>query len=803
MRRIAWVVFACAGVGASLAAGMVLVQRSGGGAGARLEDRSIVATPPSTQAVSGSQQAQASPLSAAGVPLYSAGFIDDSGYELAVTYTPAIEDRRSLAQVIAAYQERSRRGRADVRSRLEALEAASPRPPDFDQSRAMLQVFAGLLDMYVGEFAAAQTWFERAVHENSGLTPELRANLGVMRGVASLRQGEIDNCVACQGPSSCIFPIDTKARHLRPEGSRTAIRWFTNYLDERPEDLGVRWLLNIAAMTVGDHPNSVPSKYLITVDPPDPRSGVARFVNVALDAGLANRGPNMLGGSIFDDFTGDGRPDLFVTSGDWDRGAALFVNQGDGTFKDAGSSAGLDDQPLAVNAAHADYDNDGHLDVVVLRGGWETPIRLSLLRNTGGTFEDVTVASGLDEPIASQSAAWGDYDNDGRLDLFVAGEFREQPVDPRNRCRLYRNQGNGRFINVAAEAGVENERWAKGATWGDYNSDGFIDLFVSNMNGPNRLYRNKGDGTFIDVAPELGLFDPPRSFSCWFWDYDNDGRLDLFVTGFGAWMNEIVADRLGRPTTGERPRLYRNVGRGRFRNVAVDVGLNIVTLPMGSNFADFDNDGYLDFYLATGRPAYSILIPNLLFHNVGGRRFEDVTTASGTGHLQKGHGVSFADYDEDGDLDFIVQVGGQTPGDRAHNVLFRNPGHGRHWLRVKLVGTRSNRSAIGAKVRLDVTTPDGGERAIHRVINGGSSFGGNSLTPTIGIGDAKVIASLTVVWPGTGTSQTFHNLAADQSIEVTEGESSYRVLPRRGTIGTRDERPHVEQPARQTSTSVP
>ena len=643
----------------------------------------------------------------------------------------------------------------------------------------MLHVFAGLLGMYDGNFDEAQSWFERAVRENPGLDRDFRSNIGALRGVAALRRGEVDNCVACLGPSSCIYPIVSEARHLQPEGSRAAIRWFTEYLNERPEDLGVRWLLGIAAMTLGEPPEVIPPEYRIPPEPVGAHSDVGRFFNVAPEVGLASRGPNMLGGSLFDDFTGDGRPDVFVATGDWDLGASLFVNRGDGSFKDTGVSAGLDGQILVDNAAQADYDNDGWLDVVAVRGGWEAPCRLSLLRNTGGgVFEDVTVASGLAEPIASQSAAWGDYDNDGFLDLFVAGEFHDQPFDARNRCRLYRNRGDGTFVDVAVAAGVENERWAKGASWGDYDGDGFLDLYVSNMNGPNRLYRNKGDGTFLDVAPGLGLTEPMRSFSCWFWDYDDDGRPDLFVTGFGAWLNDMVADRLGRPNEAERPRLYRNLGGGRFRDVAAEVGLDRVWLPMGSNFADFDNDGHLDIYLATGRPAYSNLVPNVLLRNVGGLRFEDVTTESGTGHLQKGHGVSFADHDGDGDLDLFVAVGGQTPGDRAHNVLFRNPGHGNHWLGLKLVGTKANRAAIGAKIRVDIASPGGGRRSIHRVIGGGSSFGGNSLAPTIGLGAAKSVEALTVSWPGSGTSQTFRGLAVDRSIEITEGGASYRVLPR-------------------------
>ena len=565
MRGFVWGGLAGAGFAAVLAATMVMLGGSDEEVIARSGDRPRGTGALNEPAASGLPSGRESPGSASSVPLFSAGFIDDSGYELAVGYTPPIADRGSLTEVAAAYRERSRHGMADLQARLDGLERVSPRPPDFDQRRAMLQVFAGLLGMYEGDFDEAQSWFERAVRENPGLDPDFRTNIGAMRGVAALRRGEVENCVACLGPSTCIFPIAAEARHLQPEGSREAIRWFTGYLDERPEDLGVRWLLNVAAMTLGEYPDGVPPAYRIPPESPGTGSDVGRFLNVAQEAGLTSRGPNMLGGSLFDDFTGDGLPDIFVASGDWDLGASLFVNRGDGTFQDSGASAGLAGQILAVNAAQADYDNDGRLDVVLLRGGWEAPIRLSLLRNTGGAFEDVTVASGLGEPIASQSAAWGDYDNDGLLDLFVAGEFRDQPFDPRNRCRLYRNRGDGTFTDVAAAAGVQNERWAKGATWGDYDADGFIDLYVSNMNGPNRLYRNRGDGTFTDVAPDLGLTEPLRSFSCWFWDYDNDGRPDLFVTGFGAWLNDIVADRLGRPTEGERPRLYRNLGEGRFR----------------------------------------------------------------------------------------------------------------------------------------------------------------------------------------------------------------------------------------------
>jgi hypothetical protein len=200
---------------------------------------------------------------------------------------------------------------------------------------------------------------------------------------------------------------------------------------------------------------------------------------------------------------------------------------------------------------------------------------------------------------------------------------------------------------------------------------------------------------------------------------------------------------------------------------------------MGCNFGDIDNDGFLDIYLGVGRMNLESLIPNVMLRNDAGGRFEDVTMSSGTGNLQKGHGISFADWDCDGDLDLFLKAGGAAPGDRAYNALFQNPGHGRHWLKVKLVGTRSNRAALGARIRADVHRPDGKQRSIYRTIGNNSSFGGNCLVESIGLVDATTVAALVVEWPATGATQTFSDIAADQAIEVTEGAASIRALPHR------------------------
>jgi hypothetical protein len=194
----------------------------------------------------------------------------------------------------------------------------------------------------------------------------------------------------------------------------------------------------------------------------------------------------------------------------------------------------------------------------------------------------------------------------------------------------------------------------------------------------------------------------------------------------------------------------------------------------GSNFADFDNDGYLDMYLATGEPSLATLVPNRMFRNVAGGRFAEITASSGTGHLQKGHAVACGDWDRDGDIDIFVDTGGAVNGDKFHNVLFDNPGQGNHWLTVKLVGKKTNRAAIGARIKI-VTAGDA-PATIHRHVSSGSSFGANPLRQQIGLAKSTRVTSLEVHWPTSGTTQVFHDIDADQMIEITEFEEGYRKL---------------------------
>ena len=262
----------------------------------------------------------------------------------------------------------------------------------------------------------------------------------------------------------------------------------------------------------------------------------------------------------------------------------------------------------------------------------------------------------------TQSAAWADYDNDGDLDLYVGNEtsFQEtrSPTDSANSIQpstlfypsqLFRNNGDGSFTDVAQSAGVTNDRWAKAVTWRDYDNDRFPDLYVSNFLGLNRLYHNNRDGTFTDVAPTVGVTEPKASFPAWFWDLDNDGNLDLFVSARTAGIAEIAASYLNLPVSIELVKLYHGNGRSGFEEVSRQQNLTRPNAPMGANFGDLDNDGYPDFYQGTGWVTYQELMPNVMYHNRRGAGFPDVSTAGGFGHLQKGHAIVFADFDNDGD----------------------------------------------------------------------------------------------------------------------------------------------------------
>ena len=585
-------------------------------------------------------------------------------------------------------------------------------------------------------------------------------------GVAYMRLGETQNCCKQNTPDSCIMPIQGAGIHTQEEGSRRAIECFQVVLNNSDEYsvmwLRSRWLLNIAHMTVGDYPNRVPKEYLIPSSQLLAGEPFKKFANVAEQKGVATF--SLSGGAVADDFDNDGFIDLVVS--DYSPGAQLkfFHNDGDGSFTDRTKDAGLENITGGLNLVQADYDNDGWLDILVLRGAWlgnQGKHPNSLLRNDGvssaAQFTDVTFDSGLaDVSFPTQTAAWADFDNDGDLDLFIGNEadrFDQQATAAP--CQLFRNNGDGTFVDIAAIAGVTNDRFTKAVVWGDYDGDRFPDLYVSNFLGQNRLFHNNGDGTFHDVAPSLGLTGPHASFPAWFWDFDNDGNLDIYASSWAGEIAALAADALQLQHDAELAALYKGNGRGEFIDVATKVGLTRPTGPMGSNFGDLNGDGFSDFYLGTGEPELMNLMPNVMYLNRGGKRFSDVTMAGGFGHLQKGHAVTFADFDNDGDQDVFEQMGGAFPGDKFYDALYENPGFGNRWLSLRLEGKKTNRSAIGARIRLDIKDADSGQlRTIFRWVNSGGSFGANPLRQDIGLGMADAIKNLEVFWPTTAGHRT-------------------------------------------------
>jgi hypothetical protein len=313
--------------------------------------------------------------------------------------------------------------------------------------------------------------------------------------------------------------------------------------------------------------------------------------------------------------------------------------------------------------------------------------------------------------------------------------------------------------------------------WGDYDNDRFPDLYVSNLGTENRLFHNNHDGTFTDVAPELGVTRPIHSFPVWFWDFNNDGNLDLWVSSYLMGVQYVAAHYIGAPNPAEPMCLYRGNGAGGFDEVALEQNLKKITQPMGCNFGDLDNDGYPDFYLGTGYSGFEGLMPNVMYYNRRGTGFADVSAAGGFGHLQKGHGVSFADYDNDGDQDVFLKIGGWFPVDAFRSALFENPGFGNNSIVVKLVGRESNRSGIGARIRLQIEE-DGAKRSIYKWVNSGGSFGCNPLRQEIGMGKAALIDELEVYWPTSDTSQKFTDVPANRVIVVTEGSEQPEIRER-------------------------
>jgi tetratricopeptide (TPR) repeat protein len=630
---------------------------------------------------------------------------------------------------------------------------------------AQLYAYSGEMEQSILEWKAA---YQLATSKAPGFVPNLQESLGA----SYLHMSEMKNGVYRNSSDLDIFPpLHPQASYELKDDSKQAIEYFQEYLDKNPDDLEVRWLLNLAYMTLGEYPAGVPKAYLIPEQDFHSKESVGHFVDVAPAVGLtAFRGA---GGVIVDDFDNDGLLDVVVSSVDVCEPIRFFYNNGDGTFSDRTEQAGLMNQLGGLNIVQADYNNDGCMDILVLRGGWEFPERKSLLRNNcDGTFTDVTDASGLGAVVtATQSAAWADIDNDGYLDLFVANENAP--------AQLFHNKGDGTFEEIGDAAGIDQIAYSKGVTAADYDHDGFVDFYVTNRNGVNFLYHNNGNKTFTEIGRQAGVQAPSYSFATWFFDYDNDGWPDLFVDSYMMAVDESVKTYIGQPLYAETLKLYRNKRDGTFEDVSAKVGLDKVFMPMGANFGDVDNDGFLDIYLGVGNPSFTSLLPHVLLRNDEGKSFVDITQSSGTGELHKGHGIAFADLSRQGHEDIVANNGGAIPADKHTLRVFENPGNDNDWLNVRLVGVKSNRCAIGAEIK--VTVQDGNDvpRLIYRTVGQTSSFGSNPMEQNVGLGHDAHSITLDVYWPATGTRQHFTDVAKNQYLEIKEFATSYTRLERR------------------------
>jgi len=591
--------------------------------------------------------------------------------------------------------------------------------------------------------------------------------------LAYLRQGEQENCQNNHTNQSCIVPIRKMGQHQLKSGSENAIQIYSLLQDHFPNDK-YKWLLNVAYMTLGQYPNQVPKDYKIDFPHAAEQNNFPAFEDIAVSIGLAQNG--LSGGTCIDDFNNDGFLDVFATSYGMEDNVQLFLNNQNGGFTNVTQKAGLQGIVSGLNCIHADYDNDGYTDILVLRGAWLGKAGThpnSLLKNMGdGTFNDVTQSAGILSFHPTQTASWGDFDRDGDLDLFIGNESGKS--DPHS-CELFQNNGNGTFSEVSNQYGLNRiQAFVKGATWGDINNDGWIDLYISVLGGQNMLFKNM-DGQFSDITTSAGIGEHFFSFPCWFWDVNNDGYQDIFVSGYDLRYLEDVAGEYtkeiqGLPIESEKPRLYLNNGDETFTEAAQDFEISKTMFAMGANFGDLDNDGFLDFYVGTGAPDFSTIVPNRMFRNVGGQKFEEVTTAGHFGHIQKGHGVAFADLDRDGDQDIYTVLGGAYEGDVFTNVLFENPISKNNWIVIQLEGTTSNKSAVGTRLELIL---DSGQK-IYRTVSTGGTFGASPLQQEIGLGTAQKIKQITVYWSNS-TPQIFQNIAVNQKIRILENNNQFQM----------------------------
>jgi hypothetical protein len=676
---------------------------------------------------------------------------------------------------------------------------------DLVDERGMGDFDKGKLAFHRGQFDRAAALIERDIERDGETEMKL-----FWLGMSYLRNAEADNCLAklsagaapgggpgrraheaqppevAQHPAGahdhdaqlmCALPLTRFHEH--DESARAAAKAFEKLLDRYDSSNRLyQWLLNFNYMTVGGFPQEVPAKYLIKSDFIDTFYGergkavAARYAHLSFAERARELGVDTFNagkGVAVEDFDGDGYLDI-VTGGNFDL-VKFYHNEGGRKFTDRTKEAGLDGikQPFVISSA--DYDNDGWVDIFFARpfGNY------ALYRNRGdGTFADVTASSGLldakpaDHIAATWVATWGDVDNDGDLDLFLAQWGFKMPfvrnlmARPRMDSALFINEG-GRFVQRAKQWGLAStveDQYYIGAAFGDYDRDGFPDLFLSSpLRHTSVLLHNVAGRGF---EPTDLISRGEGGFVSSFLDFNHDGRLDVYQAGFAdakSSVEQVVFGEHRDTYHSGRTTIFLQTPDGKFQERADLFDMPAST--MGSSFGDINNDGCYDFYLGTGTPEAWFILPKLMYvsESEGTRCTERLTNISmlhGLGSIQKGHGIVFFDFDNDGDEDIYSSLGGMWPADRWPNQFFVNGSEQKNsWVTIRLRGRRTNHFGVGATIKVVAENVRGEEIVRYALVDQRTGFGSSPYLAHVGLLDAARIRYAEVYWPASGCLKAY------------------------------------------------
>ena len=459
-------------------------------------------------------------------------------------------------------------------------------------------------------------------------------------------------------------------------------------------------------------------------------------------------------GAYWFDYNNDRYLDLFVAN-IINQNNMLFLNNGDGTFTKITSSPVVTDGGFSYGGCFGDYNNDGFPDLFVENGGSNTnQTNFLYINNAGASFEKITTGVIVNDLSGSWGSATADYDKDGNLDIFVSN-FNQNNF-------LYKGNGDGTFTKITTGSVPNDGGFSVGCAWGDYDNDGYPDLFVANANfaagQPNFLYHNNGDGSFTKITSGSIVTDIANSTGGSWGDYDNDGDLDL-----------VVANYFNSPNF-----LYRNDGGGTFTKILTGPVVTDANSSVGSAWGDYDNDGDLDLFVSNDNNQN-----NALYSNNGDGTFSKITTGDIVNNAGRSNGSSWGDYDNDGDIDLYVTNGDQPI--VQSNFLYRNDGNSNNWVNILFKGTTSNKSAIGTRITLKAVIL-GNPVTQTREIFGQTGYNAqNSLNEEFGLGNAAIIDSIIVKWPS-GSTEIFTGISTDQFYTITEGQGIVNIHPETGSV---------------------